>query len=375
MNKRFFLLLTLQLIFVSVFAQKADEFDSYIKSFMKNDSVPGASFLVVKKGKIVKSGVYGYSNLELKVEAKQESVWELASVSKPITATCIMKLVEEGKINLDSSIYFYLGDAVTEKYRSVTIRQIMSHTGSIPSDHFVYTKLYAPTPIRYTVKEQLNDLFKLAPVGKPGGQFLYSNASFFLQAAIIEKVTSISFKDFVQQTIFEKAGMNHTYCMNGDSLIYNRSQVYTKRKGVWVRFSLETSLQALDANGFGGLMSTTNDLNLFIQALLAGKLISNESLKQMLTITKLNDGTEAGPRSSKIGLGWFIKDIDGKTCVSHSGHTGTVLLFYPKEELTIVFLSNLSAGISMLGDKGFRVGDMGFVLARMAMKKYGDQQQ
>lgn len=372
MSKRLFLFITLQLLFVFVFAQKADELDTYINRFMKNDSVPGASFLVIKKGKVVKSAVYGYSNLELKTPVKQESVWELASVSKPVTATCIMKLVEDGKLNLDSNIFFYLGDAVTEKYRMVTLRQIMSHTGSIPSDHFVYTKLYAPTPIRYTVKEQLTDLFKLLPVGKPGGQFLYSNASFFLQAAIIEKVTATPFKDFVQQTIFDKAGMKHTYYMNGDSLIYNRSQVYTKRKGVWVRFSLETTLQALDANGFGGLMSTTNDLNLFIRALLTEKLISKESLHQMLTITKLNDGTEAGPRSSKIGLGWFIKNIDGKTCISHSGHTGTVLLFYPKEELTIVFLSNLSAGISMLGDKGFRVGDIGFELARMAMKKYGD---
>jgi CubicO group peptidase (beta-lactamase class C family) len=360
----------------SLDAQRGDEFDVYINSIIQRDSVPGSSFLVVKKGKTVKSATYGFSNLELKAPARQESVWELASVSKPITATAVMKLVEEGKIHLDSTLYSYLGEAVIAKYRKITVRQIMSHTGSIPSDHFIHTKLYAPTPLRYTVKEQLNDLFKMPPAGKPGEQFVYSNASFFLQAVIIEKVTGETYQQFVQRTIFDKAGMKHSYFLNGDSLIYNRAQVYTKRKGTWVRFSLETTLQSLDANGFGGLMSTTGDLNLFVQALLAGKIISKSSVQQMFTVTKLNDGSEAGPRNgSKIGLGWFVKQVGGKTCISHSGHTGTVLLFFPEEELTIVFLSNLSAGIYMLGDKGFRVADIGFELAEMALKKYGANQK
>ncbi len=289
---RHFSLLCVWIFFLATAnAQKQDEFDHYIEAIAKKDSVPGASFLVVKKGKIVKSATYGFSNLELNAPARQESVWELASVSKPITATAVMKLVEERKIHLDSTLYSYLGEVVTERYRKVTVRQIMSHTGSIPSDHFIHTKLYAPTPLRYTVKEQLNDLFKMPPAGKPGEQFVYSNASFFLQAVIIEKVTGETYQQFEQRAIFDKAGMKHSYFLNGDSLIYNRAQVYTKRKGTWVRFSLETTLQSLDANGFGGLMYTTGDLNLFVQALLAGKIISKASVQQMFTITKLNDGT------------------------------------------------------------------------------------
>jgi CubicO group peptidase (beta-lactamase class C family) len=69
-----------------------------------------------------------------------------------------------------------------------------------------------------------------------------------------------------------------------------------------------------------------------------------------------------------------VKEINGKRCVSHSGHTGTVLLFFPDEEITVVLLSNLSYGISMVGDKGYRVWDIGFELAEMALQQYGTKQ-
>lgn len=355
------------------FAQKQDVFDIYIKTLLKTDSIPGASFLIVKKGKVMKEASYGFSNLELRVPAKQKTVYELASISKPITATAIMKLVQDGKVVLDSTVFYYLGDALTEKYRTITVKQLMSHTSGIVSDHFVYTKLYGPSVLRYTVKEQLTDLFKLKPENKPGEKYIYSNAGFFLQAAIIEKVTGQTYQQYINTTIFEKAGMKHSYFLNGDSLVMNRAQGYTKRKGTWVRFSLETTLQALDANGFGGIGSTTQDLSLFVKALVNGSLINNDLLQQMFTITKLNDGTEAGPRSggSKMGMGWFVKEVGGKKCISHSGHTGTVLLFFPEEYITIVFLSNLSQGIYFMGDKGFRVHDIGYELAEMALKQYG----
>lgn len=355
------------------FAQKQNAFDDYVKQVIQKDSVPGASFIIVKKGKTVKTGSYGFANLEHQVPAKQQTVYELASVSKPITATAMMMLVEEGKIVLDSSIAFYLGPVVTEPYQTITVKQLMNHTSGIVSDHYTHTKLYAPTPLRYSAKEQLTDLFKMKPVAPPGKQYGYSNTGFFLQACIIEKVTGMSYQQFMQTRIFDAAGMKHTYFINGDSIVPNRVQIYTKRKGKLVRFSLEGTIQSLDANGFGGLMSTTEDLATFVTAINNGKLIKKESLNQMLTVSKLNDGTDAGHQrnGSNIGLSWYIKEINGKRCVSHSGHTGTVLLFFPDEDLTVVLLSNLSYGIGMIGDKGYRVWDVGFQLAEMALKQYG----
>jgi D-alanyl-D-alanine carboxypeptidase len=352
-------------------AQKADEFDSYLQQRMQSDSIPGISFLIAHNGKSVKKSTLGFCNLENMVPASQETVYELASVSKPVTATAIMMLVEEGKVVLDSTVAYYLGNVVTDNYKTITVRRLMNHTSGIPSDHYAYTKLYAPTPLRYNTKDQLNDLFALKPAAAPGEKYLYSNAGFFLQAAIIEKVTNQTYQEFIQQRIFDKAAMKHSCFINGDSIVPHHAQGYTKRKGRLVRFSLEGTIQALNTNGFGGLMSTTADLLAFTQALLKGQLIKTTTLRQMLVPSLLNDGTTVSPKgNSNVGLAWQLKTIGGKTCMFHTGHTGTALLCFPDDDLTIVLLTNLSAGYSSFGDKGFRVADMGFELAEMAAKKY-----
>jgi D-alanyl-D-alanine carboxypeptidase len=365
----FFLLIT-----ITANAQKTDTdaFDSYLQQHLQADSIPGMSFMVMHKGKVVKKSCFGFCNLENQVPASQETVYELASVSKPVTATALMMLVEEGKVVLDSTVAFYLGNVVTENYKTITVRRLMNHTSGIPSDHYAYTKLYAPTLLRYNTRDQLNDLFALKPAAAPGEKYLYSNAGFFLQAAIIEKITGQTYQEFIQQRIFNKAGMMHSCFINGDSIVPHHAQGYTKRKGKMVRFSLEGTIQALNTNGFGGLMSTTADLLTFTQALLKGNLVKKETLQQMLVPSLLRDGSTVYPGNGKrtVGLAWNVLMIDGRRCIFHTGHTGTALLCFPDDDLTIVFLTNLSGGYSSFGDKGFKVMDIGFDLAEMAVKKY-----
>jgi D-alanyl-D-alanine carboxypeptidase len=356
----------------SITAQTTDAFDNYLQQRMQADSIPGISFMVMHKGKVVKKASYGVCNIENQVPASQETVYELASVSKPFTSTALMMLVEEGKLSLDSTVTFYLGDVVTDNYKTVTIRRLMNHTSGLPSDHYTYTKLYAPTPLRYNTRDQLNDLFALKPAAVPGEKYLYSNAAFFLQAAIIEKITGQTYQEFIQQRIYDKAGMKQSCFINGDSIIPHHAQGYTKRKGKMVRFSLESTLQALNTNGFGGLMSTTTDLLAFTQALLNRQLVKKETLEQMLVPGVYANGNTIYPSMGKrtVGLAWNVIKIEGKRCMFHTGHTGTALLCFPDDELSIVLLSNLTAGYSMFGDKGFRVMDVGFDLAEMAAKKY-----
>jgi CubicO group peptidase (beta-lactamase class C family) len=364
-------LFTVCLLFFSapyLFAQKkADSIDLYIRNIMQRDSVPGGTLLITQHGKVLKQAVYGQSNVEHQVPARMETVYELASVSKPITATAIMMLAEAGKLHLDSSIALYLGNAVPENYRGATLRRLLSHTAGIPGDHYVHTKLYAPTPLRYGVKEQLSDLFKMKPEA-PGEKFVYSNTGFFLLAAIIEKVTGGTYKQFIQTRIFDACGMKTASFINGDSIVPNRAQVYTKRKSRLVRFSLE-AIQALDANGFGGLMCTVADYQKFLHALQNGQLIKPESLLQMQQPALLNNGQQAGPRNgSKIGLGWFLKPVEGVAAISHTGHTGTSVVYLPAQDLQVIFFSNLSAGYAMFGDKGYPIFDVSYKIAQLAAK-------
>jgi CubicO group peptidase (beta-lactamase class C family) len=226
--------------------------------------------------------------------------------------------------------------------------------------------------LRYTAKDQLTDLFKIKPLA-PGTKFQYSNAAFFLQGAIIEQVTGQPYDKFIQENILDKAGMSETTFINGDSIVPNRAQGYTKRKGQWVRFSLEQVMQSLDANGFSSLISTTDNLDKFCHALSEGKIITTRSFSDMAQPVKLNNGTDAASASnrSQIAMGWFIKTINGRTCISHSGHTGTMLAYFPAERLTIVLLTNLGGGYGgIAGDKGFKVADAGFQLAEMAAIRF-----
>lgn len=370
---KYFFSLILLVIAVQVNAQpkKADTFDKYVLAKMKTDSFPGAVLYITKNGKPVKLGTYGLANIEQQSKASISTVFELASVSKPITATAMMMLVEQGKVGLDSPITAYLKD-VPATHQAITIRQIMSHTSGLPADHFNYYKLLGPTPLRYSVNDQLADLYKLPMKSKPGRGYLYSNAAFFMQAAIIEKVTGMLFAQFVQQAIFQKLGMNKTSYINGDSIIYNRAQGYTKRKGTLVRSSLEVITQALDANGFGGGMSTVVDYEKFLQATAKHSLVSEQAFNLMTTPTVLpNNVSTTAKDGATIALGWFVKDINGHKAFLHGGYSGTFALHFIKEDISVIFFTNLSSGYGAItGDKGFDFMKTGFDIAAMAVEQW-----
>lgn len=372
MRKIMWLLLAIPVVLQA--QKKQDEFDKYIMEAMRKDSIPGVTFLVTQNGKVLKAGSYGLANIELNVPAKQETVYELASISKPITATAIMLLVEEGKLNLDSSISNYLNN-VPASHQKIKLRNLLNHTSGIPEDHFNYQKLYAPSPLRYNTQEQLADLFKAKLLFEPGERFKYSNAGFFMQAAIIEKASGMPYYDFVKQRIFKVAGMKTARFIHADSVVYNRAQGYTLRKSNWVRFSLEGVLQALDNNGFGAAMASVNDIRLFFEALNAGKVLKKESFAAMQVASLFNNGNKvaANPNASPCGLSWFLqaKDFEGRNCISHSGHTGTYAVFFPESGLSVIYFTNIGEGYkSMLGDKGAGVTVKGTKLAQMAVQKF-----
>lgn len=351
--------------------KKTDAYDAFVLAKMKADSFPGAVLLITKNGRPVKSGSYGLANIEQHTKTSISTVFELASVSKPITATAMMLLVEQGKIGLDSPITAYLKEA-PKTYQAITIRQLMSHTSGLPADHFNYYKLFGPSPLRYSVNDQLADLYKLPMKSKPGMGYLYSNAAFFMQAAIIEKVSGMLFAQFMQKAIFSKLGMNNTSYINGDSIVLNRAQGYTRRKGVLVRSSLEVITQSMDANGFGGGMSTVTDYEKFLQATAKHTLISERGLNLMTTPTILPNNVSATAKDgATIALGWFVKDIKGHKAFLHGGYSGTFALHFIKEDISVIFFTNLSSGYGVItGDKGFDFMKTGFEIAEMAVEQW-----
>jgi CubicO group peptidase (beta-lactamase class C family) len=164
--------------------------------------------------------------------------------------------------------------------------------------------------------------------------------------------------------------MKSSSVLNSDSILTDHSQGYTLQRNTLVRFSLDPAIQSLDANGFAGIISTTGDLMRWTFALSDGRIIKKESLEQMITPTRLADGTEAGVQGgSRIGLGWFVRDVENRKVISHSGHTGTFIGYYPTEKLVVVLLTNLGKGIPGF-HQGFDNAGAGFLLTKLAADKY-----
>jgi CubicO group peptidase (beta-lactamase class C family) len=346
----------------TVTRQAPDSIDHMVTAIMKKESVPGMTLMVVRNGKMLKATSYGVANLEHKIPTKFSTVYEISSISKPITAMAIMQLEELGKVSLDSSIATYIY-GVPDTHKDILVRQLLSHTSGIPELHFNFNKLYYPSLLRYTVKEQLEDLFKLPLKFPPGQGYQYSNGGYFLLGQIIASASGMSFESYIQNNILDRALMSHTKFQNGDSIVLNRAQTYTKRNGKLVRFTLEAN-QALDANSFGGLISTAGDLLQLNMALLDGKIISMGSLEMMMTPEAYKNKKPSDlSNRSESGLGWFVREVNGKKYIEYAGQTGGVVVNCPGEKFSLVLLSNLALGYGMFGDKGYDVKKLAMEIA------------
>jgi CubicO group peptidase (beta-lactamase class C family) len=113
---------------LTALAQAADPIDQYIQTVMKERQIPGLALLIARDSKIVRAQGYGFSNVELQVPVKPQTLFQSGSMGKQFTATAVMKLVEQGKVQLDDPLTKYFKDA-PPSWRNVTVRELLSHTG------------------------------------------------------------------------------------------------------------------------------------------------------------------------------------------------------------------------------------------------------
>ena len=187
------LLLGFILTFALICSAQNEKVDEFIKSEMQKQKIPGVSLAVVKNGKIIFVKGYGLANVEHQVLVKPETIFQSGSVGKQFTATAIMMLVEEGKINLDEKIGTYLGD-VPDSWKNITIRQMLSHTSGMTDypDDFDFRRDYT--------EDDLLRRAKAVPTSfLPGEKWQYSNLAYVTLGILIHKVTGKFYGDFMNQ--------------------------------------------------------------------------------------------------------------------------------------------------------------------------------
>jgi CubicO group peptidase (beta-lactamase class C family) len=339
MKRNFSFAFILLLFFaVSIPAQTADsstdKVDEYILAEMKKTKIPGLALAVVKDGKVVKARGYGLANVEHQVPVKPETIFQSGSVGKQFTATAVMMLVEEGKINLDDKISKYFTDA-PEPWQNITVRHLLSHTAGTtdyPQD-FDFRR-------DYTEDELLKRAAQIPLAYQPGEKWSYSNMGYVMLGILIGKVTGKFYGDFLQERIFKPLGMTTARIINEADIIPNRAQGYRLVKGElkhqeWVSPVLNTTAD-------GSLYFTILDMIKWDAALYTEKLLKKSSLDLMWTPVTQNDGK---PNKGNYGFGWAITTSNGHKLIEHGGAWQGFKSFiarYVDDKMTVILLANLS---------------------------------
>jgi serine beta-lactamase-like protein LACTB, mitochondrial len=316
------------------YASGRESADHQAKEWLER-GIPGLALAVAIDGKIVYSEGFGYADLEERVPVWPTTKFRIGSISKPLTATALMELVEAGKVNLDAPVQKYV-PSFPEKGAVITVRMVAGHIAGIRhyrDDEFAIQKHYA------NVLDGLK-IFENDPlVAPPGTKFSYSSYGFNLLGAVIESAAGEPFLTYMQQQVFTPLGLVHTTADQNSQIIEQRSRFYELPKDGAVENSPYVDNSYKWAGG--GFLSTPEDLVRFGSSLLQPGFLKAETLKIMFTQQKTISGQEV-----PYGIGWFLqKSRSGKWTYEHSGGSvgGTSeLILYPDSHVVIALVTNLS---------------------------------
>jgi serine beta-lactamase-like protein LACTB len=316
-----------------------------ITAFMTETHAPSVSVAVLKDGQLAWSAAFGFSDLENLVPAKTSTMYRLASISKPITATAVLQLVQAGKIDLDAPAQKYC-PAYPSKGQILTTRELLGHLAGVR--HYKNPEEEKSTH-HYTSLVDSLDFFKADPLDfEPGSNFEYSTFGFSILGCEVEGASAMGYMDYLQRNIFQPAGMEHIRADDSYAIIPNRARGYRKSEtGDVVNAYLADTSNKIPG---GGLISTPTDLADFAMATMRGTLVTRASQELMWTSQQTRAGKATG-----YGMGWGIGDWKGERKIAHSGGqpgTSTDLVMLPEHDFAVAVMCNLEdAKASALADK------------------------
>ena len=298
---------------------------------------PGAELAISRNGSLLFSKAWGMADLEHNVPLTTESITEAGSVSKQFTAAAILLLEQQGKLSLDDDVRKYVPELPDYGYK-ITLRHMMQHKSGLKDWGAIVsiagwprtTKTYNNDDALYVISNQktLNH--------KPGDEFLYSNSNYNLFAIIVQRISGMSLADFTSKNIFEPAGMKHTQWRdNYKRIVPGRAIAYSKSGTFY-----QTNMPNEYVYGNGGLLTTAEDLLIWNNYYLNGKLGTPSLLSKQLSTSPLNSGI-----IHIYAAGLFVGTFRGWKYVSHDGATASYranLEAYPELGLSIAWLSNTS---------------------------------
>ncbi|PXX41432.1 serine hydrolase [Undibacterium pigrum] len=314
--------------------------DSYLQTTFK-PGLPGAAVLVLRDGQPVFKKAYGKASLELNVAMQTDAVFHVASVSKQFTGAALLKLAEQGKLDVQAPVSQYLPDT-PPAWAAMTLSHLASHTSGIPN-------LYGLPIMQPRLREDLApaELFAIARelplLAAPGSQFHYATINYTLLAMVISKVAGQPYEAYVDEQFIQPLGLKHTVFSIGNAVVPGLVTPYAAGPATAPYLSHHLGY------GGGSYYSNASDIARWTLALQDGKVLSPASLALMNTPYKLTDGKQVhygyGLRPHTLNKAAYIQsngDIPGF-------HSETVYL--PAKRVFVAVLHN-GEGVARTGLQG-----------------------
>ncbi len=314
----------------------------FIKQQLGERRLPSVAVAVARDGRIIWEEAFGWADVEKRIPASPHTMYSLASISKPITATGLMILKERGRIELDRPINEYLGEAkITVRVGNpadATMRRVANHTAGLPLHYqFFYEDESYRAPARdETIRRYGNS------VTAPGERYQYSNLGYGILDHVITRVSGRSYADFMREEVFLPLGLTHTSVNIGPGLEKHQA----------IRYGTDGSpipFYDFDHPGGSAVYASAHDLVRFGMFHLKARLSDQKAILKDEAIDEMQKATVKTGGNSGYGIGWGTNESPGgRSVVSHSGGMGgvsTLLRLYPAEKLAIVVLSNASSNL------------------------------
>ncbi len=336
---------------------KFDEVAAKVKAGMERLRVPGAAVGIYYEGEEYTAG-FGITNIHHPLPVDAETLFQVASISKTFTGTATMRLVEQGKLDLDAPLHTYLPDlklSDPEATEKATLRHIFTHHGGWVGDYFgdfgrgddALTKNVA-------------DLVNVPQITPLGYTYSYNNAGYAIAGRIIEVITGKSFEEAVKELVLDPLGLAHTFYFAEDAIVHRVAvghQIFfeeNKPTEVLQPWALSRTSAAL-----GGLITNVKDLLRYARFQMGdgtwegpdGQIV--QLLKPQTIATMQSEQAKAGSMAEGVGITWMLRQAGNVRIIGHGGASNgqmSILQIAPDQKFAIVVVTNATIGTNLCGE-------------------------
>lgn len=298
----------------------------FLEKLIEEKKIPGLSITVLKEGKTLFQKGYGYADLDTKKGIDpRRTMFRIASVSKPIAATALAQMVEDGSIDLDASFYKYVPYYPKKQY-DFTIRQLASHTAGIRGYQGKEYGLNKP----YSIKESI-EIFKDSDLlFEPGTSYHYNSFDWVMVSLAMQEASNIPFDEYVREKLLIPLKLHHTIPEVANTKYPKAATFYSKNK---IGFRKAIPVNNWYKLAGGGFLSTSEDIANFGNAYLQKKLVDGHPWSQFVSSEMIEN------KPTYYGLGWQVsRDRKGRPYYGHIGNgVGGYSNFFVYPEQHVVF--------------------------------------